>query len=213
MSLARTDRAAILCAVFSLVAMLVAANSSNGEPRVSSWPGVRGPNWDGRSPETEIAERWPASGPPVLWTRELGEGYSSFAAWDDRVATMYQTASTQYVVCLDAKTGRTIWETACGWAYERGGRYPGPRATPTFSAGRLYYATPLGLVGCLDSRSGRRLWAVHLQDDLGARLPGFGYSCSPTVVDDMVVLPAGGANSALIALDAATGEVRWRAGD
>ena len=177
------------------------------------WPGIRGPDWSGRSPVQGLADRWPAEGPPIMWVQELGDGYSSFAIWKNRAATMYQTATEQLVICLDVQTGRKIWEHRCGWPYERGGRYPGPRATPTYAAGRLYFCSADGLVGCLEATTGRRLWAVHLQNDLQAEIPGFGYSCSPTVTEGLVLLPVGGPNSALLALDAATGKVRWRGGD
>lgn len=179
----------------------------------TDWPGVRGSDWSGRSNATGLADSWPSSGPPVLWVKELGEGYSSFAIWDNRAATMYQSASEQIVVCLDLQSGRTLWEHRCGWPYERGGRYPGPRATPTYSNGRVYFCTADGQVGCLESTTGRRLWSVHLQSDLNAEIPGFGYSCSPTVTEGLVLLPVGGRNSAVVALDAVTGMVRWRGGD
>ena len=179
----------------------------------ADWPSVRGPGWDGRSVEVGLAERWPEGGPPVLWVRELGEGYSSFVIWGDRAATMYQTAVEQRVICLDMVTGETVWEHGCGWPYERGGRYPGPRSTPAYADGRIYFCAADGLVGCLEAATGREVWSVHLQSDLGAEVPGFGYSCTPTVISGLVLLPVGGPNSALIALDASTGEVRWRGGD
>lgn len=184
-----------------------------GDSGGSDWPGIRGPDWSGHSTAEGLADSWSADGPPVLWVKELGDGYSSFAVWNDRAATMYQTATEQLVICLDLQTGRTVWEYRCGWPYERGGHYPGPRATPTYSAGRLFFCSADGLVGCLDAKTGRRIWEVHLQNDLQAEIPGFGYSCSPTVTAGLVLLPAGGPNSAVLALDASTGRVCWRGGD
>ncbi len=90
------------------------------------------------------AERWPDAGPPVLWTCELGQGYSSFVAWDDRVATQAQTLAGQYVICLRADTGETIWRHRYDWPYEPAGVYPGPRATPTYANGKIYFAAPSG---------------------------------------------------------------------
>lgn len=187
--------------------------SITGMSTGGDWPNVRGPVWDGSSNEVGLAERWPEHGPPVLWERELGDGYSSFAIWGDHAATMYQTAIEQRVICLEMRTGETVWEHGCGWPYERGGRYPGPRSTPTYSEGRVYFCAADGLVGCLDAKTGRRLWSANLREDFGVELPGFGYSCSPTVISGLVVLPVGGRNSAVIALDAITGAVRWRSGD
>ncbi len=53
-------------------------------------------------------------------------------------------------------------ETNYDWQYDAAGVYPGPRATPTYSDGRLYFAAPNGLIGCLDAVDGRRLWSVNL---------------------------------------------------
>src|SRR5687768_7603237 len=44
------------------------------------WRFLRGPTFDGHSPEINLADSWPSEGPPVLWTRELGAGYSGFVA-------------------------------------------------------------------------------------------------------------------------------------
>jgi hypothetical protein len=52
-----------------------------------SWPSIRGSAWNGISSESNLIDHWPKEGPPVLWTRELGQGYSAFVAWDKRVAT------------------------------------------------------------------------------------------------------------------------------
>lgn len=94
-------------------------------------------------------DAWPKEGPPVQWTRQLGQGYSAFIAWGDRIATQYQSLSGQYVICMDANTGQTLWEYRCEWAYDPAGVYPGPRATPTYFDGCVHFANPAGLIGCL----------------------------------------------------------------
>jgi outer membrane protein assembly factor BamB len=76
----------------------------------AGWQFVRGPNFDGHSAEINLADSWPTDGPPILWVQELGQGYSGFVVSDDRVYTQYQTLAGQYVVCLDAESGETIWE-------------------------------------------------------------------------------------------------------
>lgn len=176
------------------------------------WPFVRGPNYDGHSPEVHLADSWPEAGPPVLWTRELGQGYSSFVAWGDRVATQYQTLAGQYVICLDANSGETIWEYRYEWAYEPAGVYPGPRATPTYADGFLYFAGPHGLVGCLNAESGKLVWELNIYEKFGGDI-GFGYSCSPTVIAGKVILPVGGPGASMVALAAQDGSLVWKAGD
>jgi hypothetical protein len=184
-----------------------AATSPNAD-----WPGIRGPHWNGISDEVGISESWPAEGPPVLWTRELGQGYSAFIAWPNRIATQYQSLRGQYVICLDADTGRTIWEYRYDWPYDPAGVYPGPRATPMYKDGLLYFASPAGLIGCLDAETGSLMWSVELTTQFQCDITGFGYACSPTVIDGLVLLPVGGSNASMVALDAKSGDVRWQSG-
>ena len=56
------------------------ASASSDQAIDCGWPFVRGCTFDGRSQATRIADAWPDVGPPVLWTRELGQGYSAFVS-------------------------------------------------------------------------------------------------------------------------------------
>ena len=177
------------------------------------WPSIRGSAWNGISSESNLVDHWPKEGPPVLWTRELGQGYSAFVAWDKRVATQYQTLRGQFVSCFDANTGATLWEYRYDWPYDPAGVYPGPRATPTYDDGCLYFASPAGLIGCLNADDGHLIWSVDLSERFNGELTGFGYACSPTVVDDKVILPVGCPDAAMVALNTKTGAVIWQAGN
>lgn len=201
---------ACLTTALLLAGLLEGVSTADDE---GGWPFIRGANFDGHATNEELVDAWPAAGPPVLWTRELGQGYSSFAAWDDRVATQMQSLAGQFVVCLEADTGKTIWEHRYDWPHEPAGVYPGPRATPTYTNGQLYFAAPNGLIGCLRAEDGREIWSFNVKEAFGGDGTDFGYSCAPTVVDDLVLLPVGGANAAMVALDAADGSVRWRTGN
>ena len=42
------------------------------------WPGWRGPNRDGKSPDKGLLKSWPADGPKHLWkVTGIGQGFSS----------------------------------------------------------------------------------------------------------------------------------------
>lgn len=176
------------------------------------WPHVRGPNLDGHSPEIHLANEWPKEGPPVLWVRELGQGYSSFSAKGDRVYTQYQTVAGQFVICLNSQTGEEIWSYRYDWPYEIAGQYPGPRATPTLAGNRIAFAGPSGLVGCL-SKDGDLLWSVDVIEKFNVKNMGFGYSISPTVVNGVVYLPVGGEGASMVALDLKDGSIIWKSGN
>jgi len=177
------------------------------------WPHLRGPHYDAISDETGLADSWPPQGPPVLWSLKLGRGYSGFIAVGGRVYTQIQTLARQSVVCLDADTGRQIWEYGYGWPYEPAGMYPGPRATPTWHAGRIYFAAPDGLVGCLRAGDGGLVWSVNVNKKFGGHGTEFGYACSPLVEDGKVILPVGGEGASVVALDADNGSTAWASGD
>lgn len=178
------------------------------------WPSLRGPTFDGHSREVHIADNWPPEGPPVLWTRELGQGYSAIIAVGDRVYTQGQTLSGQYVYCLKSETGETHWTYQIDWPYEGIGVYPGPRSTPTYDAGKLYVTAPNGVIVCLNAETGKRIWSRNvLREYAGTGGEGFGYSCSPVVIDGMVILPVGGASASMVALDQDTGLEVWSEGN
>ena len=180
----------------------------------TGWTTVRGPNYDGHSKEISLADEWTEDGPPILWTRELGQGYSAFVAVGDRVYTQAQNLGGQYVYCLNADTGETIWSHRYDWPYEAVGVYPGPRGTPTLADGFVYFSGPSGLVGCLDAESGREVWSVNVIEQYeGDGGIGFGYSCSPVVMEGRCYLPVGGKSASIVALDARTGKEVWSEGD
>jgi outer membrane protein assembly factor BamB len=176
------------------------------------WPHLRGPHYDGIESTSKLADSWPNRGPPVLWIRELGQGYSGFAVVADRAYTQAQNLAGQYVICLDAGTGATLWEHRYDWPSKPAGSYPGPMATPTWHAGKIYFAAPSGLVGCLDDRTGASLWSVNVKEVFGSSGTEFGYACTPCVEDGKVILPVGGPGASVVALDADTGKTIWKGG-
>jgi len=177
------------------------------------WPHLRGPSLAGTSAEIGLADAWPDEGPPVLWHRPIGRGFSGFVVADGRAYTHTQWPDGQYVVCLDADTGRRLWRRRTGLPRQMEGHWPGPMATPTLVGDRLYFAGAYGRVGCLRADDGRLLWDRNIVEEFEGRGTAYGYACSPLVADGAVYLPVGGEGAAVVALDARDGSLRWRAGD
>src|SRR5438093_9753740 len=178
----------------------------------ADWPHLRNTHYDGRSDETGLADSWPAEGPPRLWSRELGQGHSGFIVAEGKLYTQRQTGGGQFLLCLDPDTGATIWESRCDWAWQPGGAYPGPYATPTWYRGKLYFSSPTGLVGCLDAGTGKAIWSINVREKFQGKGFDFGYSITPTVEDDRVILPVGGPDASLVALHAGNGRTLWQTG-
>jgi outer membrane protein assembly factor BamB len=95
----------------------------------------------------------------------------------------------------------------------RNGQGDGPRGTPTVDGERLYALGGMGDLTCLEAATGKTIWSISLTDDLGGNRPGWGYSESPLVVGEMLIVTPGGKEGTLAALDKHTGKVLWRSGD
>lgn len=203
----------VLCHIVIVLALYCSNAKCQESDSGAIWSSIRGAAFDGHSSEKEIANQWPAEGPPVLWSRDLGQGYSSFVAWDNYIATQYQQLSGQYIICMAADSGKTKWEYRYDWPYDPAGVYPGPRSTPTFDSGFVYFTSPSGQVACLNADTGVKVWSMELTQRFGVKAPGFGYSCSPIVVGDKIVLPIGAHDASVVALDKKTGDTKWKSVD
>jgi outer membrane protein assembly factor BamB len=95
----------------------------------------------------------------------------------------------------------------------RNGMGDGPRGTPTVLDGRVYAEGGNGDVSCLDATTGKTIWHVNLRSDFGGGVPGWGYSESPLIVGDLVIVTPGGKQGTLVALNKATGEKVWQSGE
>ena len=171
-----------------------------------AWPGFRGPGRDGVVADLSIAREWDDAPPAQLWRRPVGPGWSSFAVDGGRFFTQEQRGEEEVVSCHDLATGRPVWrhtDPARFWESNAGA---GPRGTPTFHEGTVYTLGATGIVNALAATDGTRRWSRDGAADTGAELPGWGFSSSPLVVDDLVVVAVAGA---LIAYERATGEPRW----
>jgi outer membrane protein assembly factor BamB len=86
----------------------------------------------------------------------------------------------------------------------------GPRSTPTIDGSRVYAEGGLGDVSCLDAATGRTLWHVNLRTQFGGSTPGWGYSESPLVAGDLLIVTPGGKQGTVVALNKLTGEPVWQ---
>jgi outer membrane protein assembly factor BamB len=183
--------------------------------RPGDWPGFRGPNRDGNLPDVRIATDWDVSPPKLIWRRRIGPAWSSVAVVGDRLFTQEQRGPQEAVVCLDAADGGTIWSHEDAARHEDGQGGVGPRATPTFTEGHLFTLGATGILNCLDADTGERKWSRNIAADAGTTVPVWGFSSSPLVAEEMVVVFAGSESSdsekTLLAYHADSGELAWSA--
>lgn len=177
------------------------------------WPQFLGVNRDGVSAETDLPRSWPAEGPRVVWKRAIGEGYSGISVVGDRLYTMDSDGTTEYVLALEAGSGKEVWRVPAGpKLIDPMGN--GPRTTPTLDGDRVYAMGSHGRLLALKAADGARIWEVDLPQAFGAKRPNWGYSGSPLIDGDLLILEVGGKDGrGVVAFEKATGKVRWGALD
>lgn len=180
--------------------------------RPGDWPAFRGPGRDANVPGVRIATDWDANPPTALWRRRVGPAWSSIVIVGDRVFTHEQHGDTEAVVCRDAGSGDEVWVHGDPGRFWESLSGAGPRATPAFADGRLFALGARGMLNCLDAATGRRRWSRDITADCGAKVPDWGFSGSPLVVDGIVVVYGGGkGDNDLLAYHAESGEPAWTA--
>jgi len=198
-----------LTMVVSVLAILTLAPP---EARGSDWPHLRGPGSDGRTAAAGTFSE--AFGLKVEWKAPLGSAYSGIAVADGSLVTAFADGGSDVVAAFDAASGKPRWRYRLGARNEgHDGSDDGPLSTPVLGGGRVFALGPDGRLVALRLADGGLVWERRLAD-FGGEAPSFGYATTPVLLDDVLILQAGGPEGrSIVGLDAATGETRWTRGD
>jgi outer membrane protein assembly factor BamB len=173
----------------------------------AEWPGFRGRGRDSIIHGVRIDTDWSAKPPVAVWRRPIGPGWSSFAVQGALLYTQEQRGEDEVVAAYNVVSGEPVWrhrDRARFWESNGGA---GPRGTPTIDGGRVYALGATGLINALDAATGAVVWSRDAAKDTGAKEPTWGFSGSPLVLDDQVIVAASGS---LVSYDRATGNPRWK---
>jgi outer membrane protein assembly factor BamB len=190
------------------------------KPRTGNdWPVFLGPGGFGDSTETGLLDKWPDSGPPMIWEKKVGSGYSAPSIRGNRLVLHHRLGGHEVVECMRADTGDTLWERRYPSSFSDPYGYSnGPRCSPLLTGDRCYTFGAEGKLLCVDLKSGKKDWLRDcLADfDLKDKETGkpnwfFGIGCTPILHDGLIIALVGGQpNSGVVAFDAKTGKTVWQ---
>ena len=177
------------------------------------WPHFLGLTHDGISRETGLLDVWPEQGPPLVWEREVGTGYSAPSVRAGRLVLHHRIGDEEIVECMTAQTGQKLWR----FAYPSQFRDPygynnGPRCSPILTAQHCFTLGAEGKLLCLKIEDGGLVWKRDLKADYEIPDGFFGVGATPILEGNkLIVLVGGQPNSGVVAFDANTGKPMWEA--
>lgn len=157
-----------------------------------NWPGFRGPEGIGIAYHTDVPTEWDgASGQNIVWKTPIPlPGYNSPIIWGKKIFLSGGDRENQVVYCLDADTGRILWEAAANDVPGTPEERPRPTedtgfAAPTMTTDgqRVFALFATGDAVCLDLE-GNRIWARNL----GVPENHYGHSSSLITYQDLLLV-------------------------
>jgi outer membrane protein assembly factor BamB len=180
----------------------------------ADWPQFLGPKRDGTSAETGLLASWPKKGPPMLWEKEVGEGFSGPVVAGDRLILFHRVGPDEVVECLEAATGKFQWKSKYESGYIDSFRKGnGPRSTPLVAGGKVYTLGAAGVLQCLELESGKKVWSTALHKEYEVREGFFGVGTSPVLEGELLLVNVGGKGAGIVAFHKDTGKEVWKATD
>ncbi len=177
-----------------------------------SWPRFRGADFDNISKaNVKLADRWPATGPKILWSVDLGEGHAAPAVLNGRVYLLdYDEEKRADVLrCFSLADGKEIWRRSYGLPAKRnhGLSRTIPAVTPDF----IITIGPRCHVSCVETETGTFRWGIDLQKEHGTTEPLWFTGQCPLIDDGLAIIAPGGPEILMMAVDCKTGKIVWTA--
>ncbi|MDB6026085.1 MAG: hypothetical protein JWM68_2308 [Verrucomicrobiales bacterium] len=192
---------------FSIVAILLAVNSL----LANDWPQFLGPNRNGISAETGLLDKFPESGPKLVWEKQIGTGYSAPSIRDGKLILFHRVADEEVLECIDAISAKAVWRYAYPSKFQDPFGYNnGPRCTPLLAEKFCYTFGAEGMLSCVELATGKLVWQRNTAREWDIPEAFFGVGSTPVLEGDLLLVMIGGQpNSGVVGLDAKTGKTIW----
>jgi outer membrane protein assembly factor BamB len=192
---------------FSLLAILLTA----GTLLADDWAQFLGPNRNGISAETGLLEKFPESGPRLVWQKQIGTGYSAPSIRDGKLVLFHRLAEEEVVECLEAATAKAVWRYSYPSRFQDPYGYNnGPRCTPLLTEKFCFTFGAEGMLTCLDLQTGKMVWQRNTSKEWDIPEAFFGVGSTPVIEGDLLIVMIGGQpNAGVVGLDIKTGKTIW----
>jgi outer membrane protein assembly factor BamB len=178
----------------------------------ADWPQYLGPTRNGVYVGAPLNEKWPATGPRVLWRKTIGQGLSGPVVAGTRLILFHRVDDREVVESFDALSGAPQWRYAYPTTYRDDfGFDEGPRAVPVVADGLVYTYGAEGKLHAVALATGKPVWSVDAMRQFEVDKGYFGAAGSPLVEGGKVIANVGGKKGGIVAFDAKTGKVIWTA--
>ena len=180
-------------------------------PWVDDWPQFRGPTGQGVSDEKGLPLTWSET-KNVRWKVAIpGRGWSSPVIQGDRIwlTTATEEGKSLRAMAVDRNTGAIlqnveVFHLKSGKLTNSKNSFASP--TPVVEGDRVYLHFGAFGTACI-TQSGEIVWKTRLEYDNGQH----GTGGSPVIYEDLLILSCDGNDvQFVVALDKATGKVRWK---
>jgi outer membrane protein assembly factor BamB len=195
-----------------LLRFLALALPASVSVSAADWPQFLGPSRDGVYAGAPLNEKWPTTGPRVIWRKQIGQGLSGPVVAGKRLILFHRVEDREIVESFDAMSGASQWRHAYPTTYRDDfGFDEGPRAVPVVVDGIVYTYGAEGKLHAIDLAAGKPLWNVDAMRQFEVDKGFFGAAGSPLVEGGKVIANVGGKKAGIVAFDAKTGKVIWTA--
>ncbi len=174
------------------------------------WPQYLGPNRNSTSDQKGILRTWPATGPEVLWTVDVGIGYGGPVVKDGNVYLLDRIDSIgDNMRCFELATGKELWSSSI--ASPGAFPFPGSRSVPAVDGNFVYACGAVGDLFCIDINTHKQVWHKNIWTDFGGKeLPIWAISQCPLIYGNMVIVSSHAPEAGVVAYNKLTGDIVWK---